>query len=67
MQEFFAFTYSAHQSDNGEYSGYELHVDAKPGSWSALHHYCSDETGSIRFNRSYNTCMSGLIIKVQGK
>jgi len=67
MQEFFGFTYSARRSDNGQYSGYELHVDAKPGSWSALHHYCSDETGSIRFSTSYNTCMSGLIIKAQGK
>jgi hypothetical protein len=62
MQDFFVFTYAPRRSLTGPYSSYEIHFDAKPGEWSDLYHYCSDETGLIHFNTTHDTCRNGFVV-----
>jgi hypothetical protein len=65
MEEFFAFKYTRRRLADGRDAGYELNIDAKPGRWSDLYHYCSDESGSIRFDVNSDACKHGPMIKHQ--
>ena len=65
MEEFFVFTYSANKIANGKRSGYEIHVDPRPGKWSDQYHYFTDESGLIRFEVTHDASKHGLVIKQQ--
>jgi len=65
MEEFFSFKYTRRPFADGGNGGYELSIDAEPGKWSNLYHYCSDESGSIRFDVNGDACKRGPVIKHQ--
>jgi hypothetical protein len=65
MEEFFVFTYNADKILNGKRSGYEIHVDPKPGRWSDLYHYFTDESGQIRFETTHEGSKHGLVVGQQ--
>ncbi len=56
MQDFFNFTYAR------QGSGYELRVDGKPGQGWELYHYCTDDSGTIRFETNPNKCSEGAVV-----
>ena len=56
MQDFFDFTYTR------QGSGYDLRVDGKPGQGWDLYHYCSDDSGTIRFDTSQLKCKQGAVV-----
>ncbi len=62
MEEFFTFTYTGRKADGTTFSAYELSVDAKGRWWSELDHYCTDETGVIRFDTSVDRCKHGPVV-----
>ena len=53
MQDFFNFTYTR------QGSGYDLRVDGKPGQGWELYHYCTDDSGTIRFDTNPQKCTQG--------
>jgi hypothetical protein len=61
MQDFFDFSYARRGT------GYELCVDGKPGQGWDLYHYCSDESGTIRFDTSRNGCNQGAVVYARQK
>ena len=65
MEEFFAFKYTRRPRADAGNAGYELNIDAKTGKWSNLYHYCSDESGSIRFDANSDACKRGPVVKHQ--
>jgi hypothetical protein len=65
MEEFFTFTYRADKIANGKRSGYEICVDPKPGKWSDLYHYFTDESGQIRFEVTHDGSKHGLVVRQQ--
>jgi hypothetical protein len=65
MEEFFAFTYNADEITNRKRFGYEIYVDPKPGKWSDLYHYFTDESGLIRFETTHNASKHGLVVLQQ--
>lgn len=64
MEDYFTFTYTGRQSADGRYLAYWIHVDARPGKWSELYHFCSDETGVIHFDTTRDRCRRGPAISV---
>lgn len=56
MQDFFDFTYTR------QGSGYELRVDGKAGQGWELYHYCSDDSGTIRFDTNRDRCKQGTAV-----
>jgi len=65
MEEFFAFTYSADKIANGKRLGYEIYADPRPGRWSDLYHYFTDESGVIRFEVTHDASKHGLVVRQQ--
>jgi hypothetical protein len=67
MEQFFVFTYSADKIANGKRLGYEIYVDPKPGRWSDLYEYFTDESGLIRFELTHEASKHGLVVRRQLK
>lgn len=65
VEQFFVFSYTASRTSGGKYFGYEFYADPKPGKWSELDHYYSDESGLIHFDVSHDSCKRGLIVSQQ--
>ena len=62
MEAFFEFMYTRRSLGNAENAGYQLYVDGKAAEGLGFYHYCSDETGSIRFSTNRQNCPSGSIV-----
>jgi hypothetical protein len=62
MEEFFTFTYTPQSIAGGKHLGYEIYADAKPGKWSDMFHYYSDQSGVIRFDITHDSCKRGMIV-----
>ena len=56
MQDFFDFSYTR------QGNGYELRVDGKPGQGWQLYHYCTDDSGVIRFDTNRDKCQQGAVV-----
>ena len=56
MQDFFNFTYTR------QGSGYDLHVDGKPGQGWDLYHYCTDDSDTILFDTNPQNCKRGTVV-----
>lgn len=65
MEEFFVFTYNPNKIANGKRSGYEIYADPRPGRWSDLYHYFTDESGLIRFEITHDGSKHGLVVSQQ--